>query len=171
VLGRKEEGFSEPGDIRFRLELAEMSPELEVKPWEEKQLYIVKALTSSGGEDILTVNAPAGGRAQRTSFMELLFADWSDAEGASRFLSRAIRACMGAPRSTQAVQRAAHDKAARDSASPVIDESNLPPEVVRNLIGVCQARVREKLKAPGSARFTAQPTVVGEKGKSPVSSR
>jgi hypothetical protein len=149
VLGRKEEGFSEPGDIRFRLELAEMSPELEVKPWEEKQLYIVKALTSSGGEDILTVNAPAGGRAQRTSFMELLFADRSDAEGASRFLSRAIRACMGAPRSAQAVQRAAHDKAARDSASPVIDESNLPPEGRPQLDrGVSSPRAR-KTQGPG----------------------
>ncbi len=165
VLRREEQGFSVPHDWRYTIDLSAMSPEVEVKPWEERGLYNVQVLTSSGGEEIAAVNSAADGKPQKTNFVEMLFADRADAVKASGFFSKAIRACGGSPRSVQATERAAKEKASHDSASGFIDESTLPPEVVSNLIKACEARVRGQLKAPGSARFTDKPTVGGSKGK------
>lgn len=147
----------------YALDLVSMTPIVEVRSDQEGNFVSVFIKTSSGSDEIEISrenDTPQQGR-----FAELAFPDRPTAAKAAKYLAGAIRHCGGKPRSPQAEARAVAAKSAEDSASALLSEESIPKATRTRLIKTCKARVRERLKAPSTARFAKDPMITGKRGE------
>lgn len=149
--------FSAMWDYLVDLRLA--SPEVEEKPNQLTALYEVSVVTTSGeGAFTLTSRVspkPATPQPNAPS-VSIDAVDRPTADTIANRLSGAIRACGGQPRSMAAMANANLAKAAAKAHSDSVFGNNIPEAVRADAREACYSAIRERLKAPGSARFDSQ---------------
>ena len=155
----------------FRLRLSEVSPEVSVRKFQDADLEVVTIVSTSGestipavhyiGRDLTGEKKTADWR-----FVELVANDRVTADTIAMYLREAIRACGGNPRTSAAEQRAAAGQRENNRASDALLGKDIPPEERSRIIAGCEAKVREQLKTPSTARFDPNPSIMRSAGSS-----
>ena len=168
VIRRKEENDVAPMTFDFAVPLDSVSPDIDVSPMSDGGVFIAKIVSSSGASSIPATRRSKGEAApQHWAFVELLLADRSTADTVGMYLSRAIRACGGRPRTAAAAAQAEAEQRQRSQRVDSLLGRDLAPEERASVIRACHDRIRAQLKSPTTAKFPAEPSVahtVGEPG-------
>jgi hypothetical protein len=150
----------------YSLPLQELSPDVVGAADTVMVLPFVRLVTTTGEETIeehsVSTYREENPRTtdRKLSEMSLVLTDLVTANEAARFLAQAITACDGQPRSPQGVALAAARQAKWKEEHEARFGKPLTAEEKASVLEACRGRVREKLKAPSTARWDEDPAVL-----------